>query len=239
MTPTCSICGGTAFSTRKVLWPELIAEWELSQAEVAYIDEQQGRCCEACDANLRVVALGDAVLKAFRSALTLRDFVTMPAAAALRVLDINGAQAISPTLARMPRYVRGNYPEIDMQALRHADGSFDLVVHSDTLEHVPDPVLALKECRRVLAPGGKLCFTVPVVVGRLTRSRAGLGKSYHGDPATSSDDFVVRTEFGSDVWQFLAEAGFSTISVNHVNYPAATAWTAWNEPTGYRPLDQS
>ena len=51
-----------------------------------------------------------------------------------------------------------------------ASGTYDLVVHSDTLEHVPDPVRALQECRRVLRPLGACCFTVPIVVGRLTRS---------------------------------------------------------------------
>src|SRR5208282_3830755 len=42
-----------------------------------------------------------------------------------------------------------------------------LVIHSDTLEHVERPVRALEECRRVLAPGGRVCFTVPIIVGRL------------------------------------------------------------------------
>ena len=49
----------------------------------------------------------------------------------------------------------------DMQALPHADGAFDLVVHSDTLEHVPDPVRGLAECRRVLKPRGLLILETP------------------------------------------------------------------------------
>lgn len=224
--PTCSICGGRSFTSRKVLWPELIAEWQLSAAEAAYIDEQQGCSCDDCGANLRVVALGDAILSATGLAGPLRSFKEAPQAAHIRILDVNGAPALSPALAPLPHYKRENYPEIDMQAMPFADGAFDLVIHSDTLEHVPHPVLALEECRRVLAPGGSLCFTIPIVFGRLTRSRAGLPKSYHGDPATSADDLLVQTEFGADAWRFLLEAGFIAIGVHAVKYPAAVAFRA-------------
>ena len=41
------------------------------------------------------------------------------------------------------------------------DETFDLVVHSDTLEHVPDPVRGLAECRRVLKPHGLLILETP------------------------------------------------------------------------------
>ena len=33
---TCSVCGGKAFREGSILWPELIAEWELHSEEVAY-----------------------------------------------------------------------------------------------------------------------------------------------------------------------------------------------------------
>ncbi len=48
--------------------------------------------------------------------------------------------------------------------------------------------------------------------------------SYHGNPATSADDFAVRTEFGDDAWTYLMEAGFTTVSIHAVAYPAATAF---------------
>ena len=40
----------------------------------------------------------------------------------------------------------------------------DLVVHSDTLEHVKDPAKAIRETYRILKPRGFTCFTVPIVI---------------------------------------------------------------------------
>ncbi len=225
--PLCSICGGAKFSFQKVLWPELVADWQLSEIETAYVDEQQGCTCDNCGANLRIVALGNAMRQAFGTDIPLQAFVSTSAATKFRILDINGAAAISQTLAMLPLYVRGDFPAVDMHALPFGDQSFDLVIHSDTLEHVERPVRALEECRRILTPGGRVCFTVPIIVGRLTRGRAGLAKSYHGDPSNSSQDFVVHTEFGADAWCFLMQAGFTHVTINQVRYPAAHALSAW------------
>lgn len=49
----------------------------------------------------------------------------------------------------------------DVTALPFADGSFDRVVASQVLEHLEDPVAALREWARVLAPGGVLLVAVP------------------------------------------------------------------------------
>jgi hypothetical protein len=91
------------------------------------------------------------------------------------------------------------------------------VVHSDTLEHVFNPIRALEECRRVLRPGAALCFTIPTVVERLSRSRERLSKSYHGTLETCADDYVVHTEFGADMWTYVLRAGFSALSINAVD----------------------
>lgn len=48
-----------------------------------------------------------------------------------------------------------------------ADGSFDLVLCTETIEHVRDVQLLLSEVRRVLRPGGRLALTSPAH-GRLT-----------------------------------------------------------------------
>ena len=113
-----------------------------------------------------------------------------------------------------------------MHNIPHANGTFDVVIHSDTLEHVPNPIHALSECRRVLKPTGALCFTVPVIVKRMSRSRDGLPKSHHGVSETATDDYAVQTEFGADAWTYLIEAGFSEITIHTFEYPAGIAFLA-------------
>lgn len=49
----------------------------------------------------------------------------------------------------------------DATRLPFPDGSFDAVVCSETLEHIPDDRSAVDEIRRVLRPGGLLFLTVP------------------------------------------------------------------------------
>jgi ubiquinone/menaquinone biosynthesis C-methylase UbiE len=52
--------------------------------------------------------------------------------------------------------------ELDPDApLPFADGEFDLVVCTETLEHVRDVQVLLSEVRRVLRPGGRLAVTTP------------------------------------------------------------------------------
>ncbi len=41
------------------------------------------------------------------------------------------------------------------------DNSFDLVALLDTIEHIPDELGVLRECQRVIKPGGKIIITVP------------------------------------------------------------------------------
>ena len=223
----CPVCGGSIFTDSPILWDALVAGWELSPEERAYVDRQQGTCCSRCGANLRSGALAEALLGAAGGSGTLLEFVDTSAAARLEVLEINQAGSLNPVLARLPRHRLASYPDIDMQAMPYPDGSFDLVVHSDTLEHVPDPLRALSECRRVLRPAGALCFTVPVIVGRLTRSCAGRPPSFHGTPALESEDMRVQTEFGADMWTWPLRAGFAAVTVTATEYPAALAVTSW------------
>jgi ubiquinone/menaquinone biosynthesis C-methylase UbiE len=119
---------------------------------------------------------------------------------------------LTPVFEGLPRHRLVAFPQFDMQQMNLRDHSVDIIVHSDTLEHVSDPLAALRECRRALKEGGHLFYTVPVVVGRLTKSRAGLPPSYHGTRAAGAvDDYRVQTEYGADFWCQLFEAGFRDV----------------------------
>jgi SAM-dependent methyltransferase len=204
----------------------LIEEWNLDPYETDYINRQQGTACAQCGANLRSMALALAITRICGYPGPLGAWVNTEMAARLAVLELNGAGTLTPMLRRLPGHVEAAYPQVDMLAMPFRDGSFDLVLHSDTLEHVPNPVRGLAECRRVLRVGGACCFTVPIVIGRLTRSRDGLPPSYHGAVGARLADYIVRTEYGADAWRHAMEAGFREVRLIRAEYPAALAIVA-------------
>jgi SAM-dependent methyltransferase len=207
-----------------VLWPALIDEWGLSPYETDYIDRQQGLKCRECGSNLRSMALALAICRCYGHAGTFAQFVREGSTRRLRILEVNEAGQLTPFLSKLPGHTIARYPEIDMLRMPYQDATYDLVVHSDTLEHVPQPVRALAECYRVLSPGGYCVFTIPVIVDRMTRSRAGLAPSYHGDPNQRNSDFQVQTEYGCDAWKHLFYAGFRECRVITPEFPAALAF---------------
>jgi SAM-dependent methyltransferase len=218
----CLCCGSTQTETDAVLWKELIDEWRIANHEVDYINRQQGFHCADCGCNLRAMALARAVMACYGFSGLFRDFVQCETASTLQVLEVNEANQLTPFFKHMPGHQLVNYPDVDMMSLPFPDDVFDLVVHSDTLEHVPHPVRGLSECRRVLRPGGYCAFTVPMIVDRLTMAREGLPPSYHGSSSNPAD-CLVHTEYGADAWKHVLLAGFPECRTISVEYPAAQA----------------
>lgn len=217
----CTVCGGADLTSNKILWAELISDWELSPEEVEYIDVQQGYTCKGCGANFRSMNLAAAMMNLFKFSGTFTKFSEWAKDGAISgVLEINSAGSLTPLIERLNGYRLVTYPEVDMQNMRGiSDDSFQLVVHSDTLEHVPSPIKALEECRRVLKSGGYLLYTIPIIVGRMSRRRDALPPSYHGDSSNPRPDHLVVTEYGADAWCQLFQAGFKEISMFSLSFP--------------------
>jgi ubiquinone/menaquinone biosynthesis C-methylase UbiE len=76
------------------------------------------------------------------------------------------------------------------------EASFDAVLCTEVLEHVPEPIKVVNEFSRILKPGGKLLLTAP------------LGSGIHQEPYHFYGGY---TPFWYQ--KFLTEAGFSEISI--------------------------
>jgi SAM-dependent methyltransferase len=222
------------------MWPELGAEWELSDTQYAQIERREGRVCSFCWSNERVRLLARTLLEDIREAhgsrgRSVAELTSKPEKLNIRIAEINAVAHLHPFLARLPGLSYSEYRSSDqavrdenLMELTYNDKAFDYVLTSDTLEHVPDFDRALGEIRRVLKPGGKHIFTIPVIWDRPTRQRASftdagvkhfLPPSYHAGPQPNRSDYLVVNEFGGDVMDRVAKAGFAVDVVRDRNNP--------------------
>jgi SAM-dependent methyltransferase len=71
------------------------------------------------------------------------------------------AQDFAQEPSTIGQYTALDY-ESDITAIPVADGSFDVILCTEVLEHVPEPIQAVQEMARILKPGGKLLLTAPL-----------------------------------------------------------------------------
>lgn len=105
----------------------------------------------------------------------------------------------------------------DITAIPVADGSFDAVMCTEVLEHVPDPVAALKEMNRVLRSGGYLMITVPFA--SLTHFApyhfaSGLNKFFFEHHLGQMGYTILQLEQNGNYFEFVAQ------EVRRVKYTA-------------------
>lgn len=105
----------------------------------------------------------------------------------------------------------------DVQKLTYDDASFDLCTSTEVFEHVPDDARGFAELHRVLRPGGRLVFSVPMTSANSTVERALIEKGsvrhllppeYHSDRIRGQGRVLVYRDYGLDIVDRLMVQGF-------------------------------
>lgn len=109
----------------------------------------------------------------------------------------------------------------DLQSLSFEDNCFDLVTSTEVLEHVPDDAAAFREILRVLKPGGRTYFTVPLTGLSTTIERVRLEEGrqvylqpveFHADAYRGAKVLCFRN-YGDDITMRLRDAGFTSCEI--------------------------
>jgi len=117
----------------------------------------------------------------------------------------------------VPGAYRGEIQCQDVQALTYCDASFDLCTSTEVFEHVPDDRRGFREIRRVLRPGGRFVFTVPLTEALATVERAVLTDGtirhllepeFHGDAIRGQGKVLCFRNYGLDIVDRLRASGF-------------------------------
>jgi SAM-dependent methyltransferase len=166
------------------------------------------RACLFCSANERYELLAAEIEKRFGKSLREKD-----------VLELDPHSPLRRTLSRSRSYAHSFYEvgtgrgaaradgaiNEDITSLSFSDGSLDLIVSSDVLEHVPSLEKAFSETARVLRPGGVHLFTVPPRSKTRKRSEIVDGgvrhieiPEYHRDPL-SLEGILSFWDIGPDL----------------------------------------
>jgi len=233
----CIVCGRfrPMLYRRRVVRPRLEELWCLSPRLAEALARKESCDCAHCGAKLRGRRMAEILLRLYpvgsppAPARSLAEWVENVEIQALRIAEINLIDGVQDQLRKLARVAFSDYAsdstgglgetEIrseDLTRLSYADATFDLVLTSETLEHVPDLGAALRELRRVLVTGGRHIFTVPVLPGALrTFARSVIRPDGSiEDRATrvchpgGDVGYPVFTEFGADLPELIKRAGF-------------------------------
>jgi SAM-dependent methyltransferase len=220
----CIHCRGREFRFRPVLDDHLASTWDLTSRLRTLFDQREGHFCVNCGMSRRVRMILWSIKKLFPDVRSIR---------VLHLNQINGLSGFLQSAGLVETFYDSTQPagaerdgfiNQDMQHLQFESGQFDLVVHSETLEHLRQYNRALEECHRVLKPGGVQIYSIPLIRKRATRQRIQLDEagnhlnslqpSYHG----LGQDYQVVWEFGGDYLKtraaFISELHYDNFWLN-------------------------
>src|SRR5215471_11608693 len=118
---------------------------------------EEFRVCLFCSANLRYELLAIEIKNKFGQELCEKDVLELDPHSPLKNI-LSGARSYTRTFYETGRTGGSSRADgamrEDITALTFNNETFDLIVSSDVLEHVPDLEKAFSETARVLKPGG-------------------------------------------------------------------------------------
>ena len=103
-------------------------------------------------------------------------------------IDVKANKIAEAQAAADAEGVKVTFQTASGEAIPDADGSFDTVIFSNSLHHMPSPSKALVEALRVLKQGGALYVMEPVPSG-----------NYHDATCLVNDETEVRTQAYGDM----------------------------------------
>ena len=96
----------------------------------------------------------------------------------------------------------------DITSIPEPDESFDVILCTEVFEHLPEPILALKEFSRLLHPGGQLILTAPFC--SLTHFSpyhfyTGFNRYFYETHLPSHDFKIIELEQNGNFFEYLAQ----------------------------------
>mmetsp|Transcript_12230 Transcript_12230/g.29816 ORF Transcript_12230/g.29816 Transcript_12230/m.29816 type:complete len:293 (+) Transcript_12230:214-1092(+) len=209
----CPVCGSV---TKPLAWTENIRE---------------SGACSVCGANNRVRQLAVAFNYAASFKLRRPLLRVQDAAGLFLIYNTDCYGAFHSVLKDSTGYVCSEYLDNgaqsgalvngvmhqDLQRTSFAAGTFDFVLSTEVMEHIPNPYHAFSEILRILKPGGAHIFTAPYIPQNVNddiRARYVNGSlqlyqppQMHGD-SIRHEGILVYTVFGQEMLRRLCRMGY-------------------------------